>query len=199
MSQLVIAIRAALVTLVLTGLAYPLVVTGLAQTLFPRRANGSLVSDDKGRDVGSELIGQGFTSPGYFHARPSASGYDAANSAGTNLAVTAKKLRDGDDQTPGVVALAAAYRAENDLAADAEIPADAVARSASGIDPHISIDNARLQVARIARARGVAVERVVGVLDQYAELPWLGWFGEPQVDVLVANLALDRTFGALTR
>ncbi|HTR55458.1 MAG TPA: K(+)-transporting ATPase subunit C [Kofleriaceae bacterium] len=206
MKTFVIAVRATLVTLVLTGLVYPLVVTGLAQILFPERANGSMITDDKGQELGSELIGQGFAAPAYFHPRPSASGYDAANSAGTNLAVTSKKLREGQPDDPatkdvdesftGVIDLAKAYRAENGLADDAEIPADAVSRSASGIDPDISPENARLQVDRIAKARGVAPDRVRAILDQYSRGPQLGFLGEPRVNVLAVNLGLDRTFGA---
>jgi K+-transporting ATPase ATPase C chain len=201
MKTLVIALRATLVTLVLTGLAYPLLVTGIAQVLFPHRANGSIVVDEKGQEVGSELVGQGFAAPAYLHSRPSASGYDAANSSGTNLAVTSKKLRDGqpaegsNSAFDGVVDLAKAYRAENGLADSVEIPADAVSRSASGIDPHVSPENALLQAARIAKARGVAIERVETIIHQYAEALELGIFGEPRVNVLEANLALDRTFG----
>jgi K+-transporting ATPase ATPase C chain len=205
MKTLVVALRATVVTLVLTGLAYPLIVTGLAQVLFPHRANGSIIANDKGEDVGSELVGQGFAAPGYIHSRPSASGYDAANSSGTNLAVTSKKLRDGQPDDPatkdvdesftGVVDLAKAYRADNGLDDSVEIPADAMSRSASGIDPHVSPENARLQAVRIAKARGVAVERVVAIVDQYSEGRELGIFGEPRVNVLAANLALDRTFG----
>jgi K+-transporting ATPase ATPase C chain len=205
MKTLVIALRATVVTLVLTGLLYPLLVTGLAQVLFPHRANGSIVTNDKGEDVGSELIGQGFAAPGYLHSRPSASGYDAANSSGTNLAVTSKKLREGQPDDPatkdvdesftGVIDLAKAYRAENGVPDDVDIPADAVSRSASGIDPHISPDNALLQVARIAKARGVTADRVEAIMQQYSDGRELGMFGEPRVNVLEANLALDRTFG----
>lgn len=189
MKTLVIAARTIAVTLVVTGLIYPLVVTGLAQLLFPYRAGGSIVTV-QGREVGSELIGQAFTTPPYVHSRPSASGYDAANSSGTNLSVTSKKLHDG------ALKLAKAYRAENGLADGVEIPGDAVARSASGIDPDISPENARLQVARIAKARGVAEDRVRAIVDEYTETPWLGVIGEPRVDVLKLDLALDRTFGA---
>nr|HEX4317961.1 potassium-transporting ATPase subunit KdpC [Kofleriaceae bacterium] len=190
---LVVALRATLVTLVLTGLAYPLAVTGLAQVVFPHRANGSMVRDSQGREIGSELIAQGFASPGYLHPRPSANGYDGRNSGGTNLAVTSKTLRDG------AIELAAAYRADNDLRGDVEIPADAVTRSASGLDPHVSPDNARLQVARIARARGVATDRVAAIVDQHVDGPDLGVLGEPRVNVLEVNLALDRSFGAPQR
>jgi K+-transporting ATPase ATPase C chain len=205
-SQLLIALRATLVTLVLTGLAYPLVITGLAQVMFPHRANGSIVTDDKGHEVGSELIGQNFADPAYLHPRPSANSYDAANSGGTNLAVTSKKLREGQKDDPatkdvdesftGVIDLAAAYRTENGLSDTTPIPADAVSRSASGLDPHVSPENAALQAARIAKARGVAVDRVQAILDQHTEGRDLGFLGEPHVNVLEVNLALDRSFGA---
>lgn len=205
MQTFMLALRATLVTLVLTGLLYPLAITAGAQLLFPHRANGSIVVDDKGQEVGSELIGQGFADPAYFHSRPSASGYDAANSAGTNLGPTSKKLRDGQPDDPatkdvdesftGMKDLAAAYRTENGLTPDTEIPADAVTRSASGIDPDISPENAVLQAKRIATARGVAVERVLAILAHNSDGRDLGVLGEDHVNVLAANLALDRTFG----
>jgi K+-transporting ATPase ATPase C chain len=183
------SLRATLVTLVLTGVLYPLAVTATAQLVFPGRANGSIVADDRGREVGSELIAQGFTNPGYLWSRPSATGYDAANSGGTNLATTSKKLRDD------VARFAADYRTANGLAPGAEVPADAVARSASGLDPHVSPANALLQAARIAKARGVDAGRVKTVIDHYVEDRDLGILGEERVNVLAVNLALDRTFG----
>jgi len=205
MNTIVLALRATLVTLVLTGLAYPLAVTGLAQVLFPHHANGSIVVDDKGREVGSELIGQGFADPAYVRSRPSNSGYDAANTSGTNLGTTSKKLRDGlpddpatkdvDESFAGVKDLAAAFRADNALPDNVAVPADAVSRSASGIDPHVSPDNAVLQAPRIARARGVAVDRVQAVIAEHTEGRELGFLGEPRVNVLAVNLALDRKFG----
>ena len=165
METFVTALRATLVTLILTGLVYPLVVTGGAQLLFPHRANGSIVVDDKGREVGSELIGQGFAAPEYMWPRPSASGYDAANSSGTNLGPTSKKLRDGavddpatkdvDESFTGLTQLAHDYRETNGLTASDLVPVDAVTRSASGIDPDVSPDNAMFQATRIAKARGV--------------------------------------------
>jgi K+-transporting ATPase ATPase C chain len=209
MNSIVIALRATIVTLVLSGLVYPLAVTGLAQLVFPGRANGSIIVDDRGHEVGSELIGQGFASPAYVRSRPSASGYDAANSSGTNLGTTSKKLRDGlpddpatkdvDESFAGVKDLAAAFRADNGLPAGVDVPADAVSRSASGIDPHVSPENARLQAPRIARARGVAVDRVLAVIEAYTEGRDLGFLGEPRVNVLAVNLALDRQFGRPTR
>jgi K+-transporting ATPase ATPase C chain len=207
MTNLIVALRATLVTLVLTGLAYPLAVTGAASVIFPGRAAGSFVVDDQGREVGSELIGQAFTSPAYLWPRPSATGYDAAASGGTNLAPTSQKLRDGapdDPATPadesfvGARTLAARYRADNLLAPDVELPVDAVTRSASGLDPHVSPANARLQAARIARARGVAVARVEAVIADLTEGRELGLLGEPRVNVLAVNLALDRKLGRPT-
>jgi len=205
MNTFVVALRATLVTLVVTGLGYPLAVTGLAQVMFPHRANGSIVVDDKGREVGSELIGQGFADPAYVRPRPSSTGYDAANSGGTQLGTTSKKLRDGQPDDPatkdtdesfvGVKDLAAAFRADNGLPAGVEVPADAVSRSASGIDPHVSPDTANLQAPRIARARGVAVDRVQAVIAEHTEGRELGFLGEPRVNVLAVNLALDRQFG----
>lgn len=204
METLLVAFRATVVTLVLTGIAYPLAVTAGAQLLFPHRANGSIVVDDKGNEVGSELIGQGFADPAYLHARPSASGYDAANSAGTNLATTSKKLREGQADDPatdvdesfvGVKDLAAAYRTDNGVPDNVAVPVDAVSRSASGIDPDVSADNAALQAARIAKARGVAVDRVRAVIDELTSERELGFLGEERVNVLAVNLGLDRKFG----
>jgi potassium-transporting ATPase KdpC subunit len=205
MDTFVTALRATLVTLVLTGLVYPLVVTGGAQLLFPHRANGSIVVDDKGREVGSELIGQGFTAPEYVWSRPSASGYDAANSGGTNLGPTSKKLRDGavddpatkdvDESFTGVTQLAHDYRETNGLGSSDMVPVDAVTRSASGIDPDVSPDNAMFQAARIAKARGVELARVQAVIEANSEGRELGFLGEPRVNVLAVNLALDRKFG----
>jgi K+-transporting ATPase ATPase C chain len=209
MNTIVVALRATLVTLVLTGLVYPLVVTGLAQVVFPHRANGSIVVDDKGREVGSELIGQGFAGAAYVRPRPSANAYDASNSGGTNLGTTSKKLRDGlpddpatkdtDESFTGVRDLAAAFRADNGLPADVDVPADAVSRSASGLDPHVSPDTAMLQAPRIARARGVAVDRIQAVIAAHTDGRELGLLGEPRVNVLAVNLALDRQFGRPAR
>jgi potassium-transporting ATPase KdpC subunit len=205
MNTIVVALRATLVTLVVTGLLYPLAVTGIAQVVFPDRANGSIIVDDKGREVGSELLGQGFAGAAYVRPRPSSSGYDAANSGGTNLGTTSKKLRDGQPDDPatkdvdesfvGAKDLAAAFRTDNGLPADVPVPADAVTRSASGIDPHVSPDTAMLQADRIAKARGVALERVQAVIASYTEDRELGFLGEPRVNVLLVNLALDRQFG----
>jgi potassium-transporting ATPase KdpC subunit len=185
-----VALRATLVTLVLLGLVYPLAVTAVAQVVFPGRANGSLVKDEHQRLVGSELIGQGFTSPAYFQPRPSAagSGFDATSSSGSNLGPTSKKLRDGAQ------ALLDKLRAANPDA-PASVPTELVTASGSGLDPHLSLEAAVWQVPRIAKARQVAPERVRSVIDEVAEGRDLGVLGEPRVNALLLNLALDRHFG----
>jgi potassium-transporting ATPase KdpC subunit len=189
---------------VLTGLAFPGVIWAIGQTVFPSQANGSLVRDSHGNLVGSALIGQAFEKPEYFHPRPSAAGagYDAANSSGTNLGPTSDKLVNGIDDDPatadvdetylGFQDLAKAYREENGLAADTVIPADAATRSGSGLDPDISVANAELQVARVAKARGLAEDRVRQVVRRHEQGRLLGVLGEPRVNVLALNLALDQ-------
>jgi len=169
-----------------TGLAYPLVVTGVAQTLFPHEANGSLIVRD-GKTIGSELIGQTFSDPGHFWARPSATGpmpYNAANSSGSNLGPTAPALVDA------VKARVAALRAA-DPGNTAPVPVDLVTASASGLDPHISRAAADYQAARVARARNLPVEKVKTLITKHTEGRWLGFIGEPRVNVLALNLALD--------
>ncbi len=188
---LLIALRTTLVTLALTGFAYPLVLTGLAQLLFPFRANGSLVSDEHGKTVGSELIGQDFAHPAYFQPRPSAAGtngWDATSSSGSNLGPTSAKLRER------VTADVARLTAENPDA-PGPVPGELVTTSASGLDPHLSPEGARWQIPRVARARHVEPARVAGVVESIVEARDLGFIGEPRINVLILNLALDRQFG----
>jgi K+-transporting ATPase ATPase C chain len=180
------SVLATAVLAVLVGGIYPLVSWGLAQALFPGRADGSLVARD-GRVIGSSLIGQPFASPRYFHPRPSAAGqgYDAERSGGTNLGPLAKVLVEAIRER------AAAYRAENGLAPDALVPADAVAASGSGLDPHISPENARIQAGRVARARGLSLADVLRLVEACTDGRDLGFLGEPRVNVLRLNLTLD--------
>jgi K+-transporting ATPase ATPase C chain len=187
------AILMVLALTVLTGVIYPLVITGISQVLFPHQANGSLLYNSQGEVVGSELIAQPFTSPFYFHPRPSAAGsdgYDATSSSASNLGPTNQKLIDA------VKERADAYRTTNGLAAGAAVPADAVTTSGSGLDPHISPANAALQAPRVARARNVRVEDVQALVSQHTEGRTLFILGEPRVNVLKLNLALDERFGA---
>lgn len=172
----------------LTGLVYPGIVTGLAQTLFPRQANGSLITV-KGKVVGSALIGQRFTQPYYFHSRPSAAGagYDGAASGGTNKGPTDRTLAD-------TLVARAVDGAVADGAVKGQIPADMVTASASGLDPHISPANARLQVARVAAARRAPAAAVQALVDAHVEGRQFGLFGDPRVNVLLLNLALDSAF-----
>jgi K+-transporting ATPase ATPase C chain len=181
------AIALTLLLCALTGLAYPGIVTGLAQLLFPRQASGSLV-EAGGRVVGSELIGQPFSRPEYFHPRPSAagSGYAAAASSGTNKGPTDLKLADT------LIAGNVARVVEEDGGKRGKIPSDMVTASASGLDPHISPANAALQVARVARARGVSPGVVTALVARHTEGRQFGILGEPRVNVLLLNLALDR-------
>lgn len=188
--MLLVALRTTVVTLILTGIIYPLMVTGLAQLLFPHRANGSLVTDERGQVAGSELIGQGFTHPAYFHPRPSAAGngYDATASSGSNLGPTSKKLQDRVAQDVRLL------KEENPGAVGA-VPIELVTTSGSGLDPHLSPTAALWQMPRIANARRVTPERVRAVMEAITEGRDLGILGEPRVNVLALNLALDRQFG----
>lgn len=192
--QLVPAFRAVLLFTVLCGIAYPLLVLGIGQAAFGEQANGSLVRVD-GQIVGSSLLGQRFTEPEYLHPRPSAAGdasvandwqgYDASASSGSNLGPS-------DDGLLATVAeRAVAYREENGLAEGARVPVDAVTASGSGLDPQISVANARLQATRIAEARDLDLQVVLGVIDDATTHRPLGILGDDGVDVLEANLALD--------
>jgi len=184
-------IRGAIVsTLVLAVVCcgfYPLIVYGFSQAFFHEKANGSLIVGSDGTVRGSRLIGQGFADPKYFHPRPSAAGngYDAAASSGSNLGPTSQKLADA------VKDRVAAYRAENGLSPDNSVPADAVTASGSGLDPHISPRNAELQIPRIAQTRGIAPDKVHELVRQYIDEPDLVILGDPGVNVVRLNLALD--------
>jgi K+-transporting ATPase ATPase C chain len=187
---LLIALRTTAVTLILTGIVYPFVITGLAQILFPWRANGSLVTDERGQVVGSELIAQGFTNPAYFQPRPSAAGngYDAAASSGSNLGPTSKKLQDRVTQDLERLK-------EENPNAQGPVPIELVTTSGSGLDPHLSPQAAQWQVPRVASARGITADRLKAIMEAYTEGRALGLLGEPRVNVLLLNLALDRQFG----
>lgn len=171
----------------LLGLAYPLAVTGVAQAAFPAQANGSLIRDAGGKVVGSALIGQAFAKPEYFHGRPSAAGngYDAGASSGSNMGPLNDKLIEREKVD------AAALRTENP---GVVIPADAVTTSGSGLDPDISPANARFQAPRVAKARGLAEGQVTALIDAQVQQPLLGFIGQPRVNVLALNRALDARF-----
>lgn len=183
------AIVLTLVLCVLTGVVYPGIVTGIAQLVFPHQANGSLV-EVNGREVGSALIGQPFTQDWYFHPRPSAagSGYDGGASGGSNKGPTDRALADT------LIARAVDEAVRRDGAVRGAIPSDMATRSASGLDPHISPANAALQVARVARARGVDSAAVRALVDGHVEGRQFGFFGEPRVNVLLLNIALDSAY-----
>jgi potassium-transporting ATPase KdpC subunit len=174
---------------VITGLLYPAVVTAIAQLVFPRQANGSIVTVN-GRPVGSELIGQAFTAPYYFHSRPSAAGagYDATASGGTNKGPTDRKLADT------LIAGAVATVAQQDLVERGRIPSDLVTASGSGLDPHISPASAELQIPRVARERRADTAAVRKLVEQHIEGRQLGFLGDPRVNVLLLNIALDSAF-----
>jgi K+-transporting ATPase ATPase C chain len=181
---------AVLATLVLAFICcgvYPLVVFGFSQTFFRDKANGSLIVDANGMVHGSKLLAQGFTADKYFHPRPSAAGngYDAANSSGSNLGPTSQKLNDA------IKDRVAAYRKENGLSETEPVPADAVTASGSGLDPQISLRNAELQTPRVAKARGLSEEKVRELIQQNTDGRDLGVLGDPGVNVLELNLALD--------
>lgn len=184
--QLLSALVMVAIFTVLCGLAYPLVVTGFAQAAFGHKADGSII-ERNGTAVGSELIGQPFADPRYFHPRPSAAGdgYDAAASAGSNLGPTNSEF------LATVADRVTAYRQTNNLSADTDVPVDAVTASASGLDPHISVANARLQVDRVARTRGVPADQVLVLIEAHTDSRTFGFLGEPAVNVLELNLALD--------
>jgi K+-transporting ATPase ATPase C chain len=187
LQQLRIAILATVGLAIIVSGVYPVVIWAIAQVAFPHQANGSLIQVN-GQVVGSALLGQGFSGAKYFHPRPSAAGtgYDATGSSGTNLGPTSQKLMDS------IKDAVAAYRQENGLAAEARVPADAVTSSASGLDPHISPQNAKLQAARVAKERTLSVDVVNAAIEKATERPLFGFLGgEPGVNVLRLNLSLD--------
>ncbi len=200
--QLLPALGILVVFTIITGLAYPLVVTGIAQGLFADKANGSLVERD-GQLLGSALIGQPFSAPEYFHPRPSAAGYapGPGYSFGSNFGPTNETFLFGEDdpetadvdesETIGVDDLVLAYRETNGLEPDASVPVDAVTSSGSGLDPHISLANARIQAQRVADNRGLDVDQVMELVEENTDGRDLGFLGEPGVNVLLLNLALD--------
>lgn len=181
------AIMSTIVLAVICCGIYPLVVFGIAQTAFHDKANGSLIVDKDGTIRGSKLLGQGFTGEKYFHSRPSAAGngYDASNSGGSNLGPTSQKLNDT------IKDRVATYRSENGLKESDPVPADAVTASGSGLDPHITLRNAELQIPRVAKARGLDPDKVRTLVKRYTDSADLGILGEAGVNVLELNLALD--------
>jgi potassium-transporting ATPase KdpC subunit len=188
--ELIVALKMTLATLILTGLVYPLAVTGAAQALFPRPANGSLVAVD-GRVIGSTLIAQPFKQSGYFQPRPSAAGndgYDATSSGGSNLGPTSKALRDR-------VAADVQRLSHENPQAPGPVPIELVTTSGSGLDPHLSPAAARWQIPRVATARGVSPAEVEAILAPHVEGRSLGFLGEARVNVLLVNLDLDQHYG----
>ena len=188
LEQLLPAIRMTLVLTVLTGMLYPALITGIAQAIFPKQANGSLI-EVNGKVIGSELIGQKFSKPEYFQGRPSAAGdgYDAANSGASNLGPTSQKLVER------IKADAEKFRKENpDFSGP--IPADLLTASASGLDPHLSPASAAAQVARVAKARGITQDQAQQLVDRFTEQRQLGFLGESRVNVLKLNIELDSTY-----
>jgi K+-transporting ATPase ATPase C chain len=182
-----VSVLVTLVLLVVCCGIYPLIVYGAGQLLFPRQANGSLVLDGGGKPIASTLLGQTFAADKYFNPRPSAAGngYDSTQSGGSNYGATSQALHDA------VAQRISDYRKANNLAADAPVPADAVEASGSGLDPHISVENALLQVPRVAKARGLSEDDLKKLVDQYTDGPDFGILGEPGVNVIKLNLALD--------
>jgi potassium-transporting ATPase KdpC subunit len=191
MKEFISEIRGAVMATIILAMVccgiYPLVVYGIGEVLFRDKAEGSLITDAKGNVVGSRLIGQSFTADKYFHSRPSAAGngYDATSSGGSNLGPTSKKLADSIAQN------VADYRSQNGLATNAPVPADAVTASASGLDPHISVANAELQAPRVAKVRNRQTADVLALVHQHTDSPGLDFLGDPGVNVLELNLALD--------
>ena len=190
LKEILTSILATVVFAVMLCGIFPLIIFGAGQLFFPRQANGSLIESSDRRIIGSEWLGQNFAGAKYFHPRPSAAGangYDAASSSGSNLGPTSQKLMDAVKQR------AESYRAENGLAADALIPGDAVTASGSGLDPHIGVKNAELQAPRVAKERGLSLDAVKAEIAKATDGRSLGILGEPGVNVLKLNIALDNS------
>lgn len=193
------AARLTALLLLLSGVAFPLLLRGVARVAFPSQTSGSLVRDTAGRVVGSSLIGQSFTLPRYFHGRPSAAAYNATASTGSNLGPNNPQLIRGNGGSfAGAESYARAYRAENGLPADAELPVDAVTASGSGLDPHISVRNAELQLERVLSARASMLSRatLTALVRSHTEARTLWVIGEPRINVLLLNLAIDSASAA---
>jgi K+-transporting ATPase ATPase C chain len=201
LTQTIPAIRTTLILAILLGLVFPFSMTAISQVLFPEQANGSLLRNKQGQIIGSKLIAQQFSKPQYFHPRPSAagSGYAGEASGGTNLGPTSSKLilgqaADQSSSTPafdGIKQLCESYSRENLLKSDEKPPVDAVTRSGSGLDPHISTANALFQSRRVAKERGLSIEQVHLLVQQHTDGRQFGILGEPVVNVLLLNLSLD--------
>ena len=197
MKQFIVEMRGAIMSTLMLAIVccglYPLLVFGIGQALFRDKANGSLIVDASGTVRGSRLLGQQFAADKYFHPRPSAAGngYDATSSGGSNLGPTSQKLHDSIAQN------ISDYRTQNGLATNAPVPADAVTASGSGLDPHISVNNAELQVARVAKARSLEPDKVRALIKQNTDSADFGVLGDPGVNVLELNLALDASASAL--
>lgn len=192
LTELKTSILVTLVTAIVLCGFYPLIVWGAAQLFFPKQANGSLIQGSNGKIYGSFLLGQNFSGAGYFHSRPSAAGangYDGASSGGSNLGPTSQKLNDA------IRDRIVEYRAANGLSSDTAVPADAVTASASGLDPHISVRNALLQLPRVARERGISEEQLKTLVKQNTDQPGLSVLGESGVNILKLNLALEGKLG----
>ncbi len=188
------SIKLTLVLAIITGLIYPLVITGLANIMFDDKANGSLLYDQNHKVIGSKLIGQAFTSNKYFQGRPSraGNGYDALLSGGSNLGSTSQKLIEGNKDFDGIKQLAAKYRLVNKIDFTTKIPVEAVTASASGLDPDISYENAMLQAPRIASVRHLSQNKVTDLIELNVQKRELGFIGEPRINVLILNLDLDK-------
>lgn len=196
MKNILIAIKSFIIFSVLLGLVYPLTITGIAQIAFPQKANGSLITEN-GQVVGSSLIGQKFDKPEYFNSRPSAVDYNAAGSGASNLAPSSKKLiqrvKDAKTQRCKDAKKFENY-ASMPLCIQASIPADMVLTSASGLDPHISIENAKLQAKRVAKIRSISENQINKLIEKNTDHEFLGVWGQEGVNVLKLNIALDREF-----